>query len=315
MPPKIQCDSQGLPECQKEGCASNPTSKHVFNSPFMDTWFQPAENQFITSFLRDANADYRFAADAGSSTISLSFSAVLRNFKSARFLVNAGSFPSSNTTNLKDFVNKEVTTKPGELKYKDLITQLNSVRCGNVWSNQRRVTADGQASDFFESSAYRADFLLADYVSLLHPELGIKKFTCTYSYGPSSRALVGGTCPYQDLNGKAPNGKVFVDRYFIVTGLNRFNIEDLLEDKVLPNASNALKISRASLDIFFTNAQTKNDISLTVRFLVARNDARSFRSTRKILEVLKKTIHKSVKEIRGKEYRKRLIARRKFQMR
>lgn len=283
-----------------------------FNSPFQTSWAQPSEKQFTTSFARDANADYQFAKDGRSSTVFLNFKGVLDNFRSARYLINAGSFPSSRTTKLSDFVSKKVLTPPGQLSYKALVTRLDSVRCGNVWSNQKRVSANGFASDYFERAAFRPDLLLADFVSLLHPELGLSSSAYTYSYGPSSKVPMLGMCPYTVLDGKAPNGKVYVDKYFVVTGLTRFRIEDLLEKKVLPKVSSVTGVGRNSLDIYFTNAQTQKDVSLTVRFSVQRNKGGI--SSDRVANALKETINKPVKEITKKEYIRRLNARRQIQM-
>lgn len=301
---------------KREAAAAIRRPSVFFNSPFRDTWFQPSEKQFTTSFARDSNVDYRFGNDGKSTTNSFKFSEILKLFRSATFLVNVGFFPSSSSTTLKKFVEASITTPPGTLTYKNLVRQLVSVRCGNVWSNQRRVTSDGFATDFFESAVFRPDLKLLDYVKLLHPDLSFRgKVTYSYSLGKATPAVVGSKCPFVTLTGKPKKGKAFVDRYFVVSKSNRFSIEDRLEDQVLPKLSQLLKTKRESIDVFFTNAHTKKDVSLTVRILASKKDVKELASTKDVLNGLKTSIKGSVKEINVKQYRSRLAARRRVQSR
>jgi iron complex transport system substrate-binding protein len=50
------------------------------------------------------------------------------------------------------------------------MTKLPVYKSGNVWNNRKRMTPGG-GNDYWESAVVRPDILLADFISIIHPEL------------------------------------------------------------------------------------------------------------------------------------------------
>lgn len=175
---------------------ANERPSVFFNSPNTTHWSLPNGLQYISAYARDANADYKFASNGKEDTETLTFLEIRSEFQSAQVLLNVGQFPLSNSMTLDDFVR----SFNGDAR--DLLKDLSAVRCANVWSNQKRISSDNMANDFYESGAYRADLVLEDYVQILHPSLNIKEdLTYMYSFGEGTPAVVGGACPITASDG------------------------------------------------------------------------------------------------------------------
>lgn len=261
-------------------------------------WTQPAENDYMTAFVKDANADYRFGFDGKDSGKQRSFTEIRGNFSSTRFLVNTGPSDPSNETTLEQFIEEAIIPEAkDDDSFKKLAKELTAVRCGNVWSNQKRVK--GSASDFFESLVFRPHVFLNDLVHTFHPYLKLteeKELEYSYHLGDASEELVGSKCPFADLSGVAPKGKTYVDHEFTVPGLSRFEIEDRAEDKILPGLREALELDDQSIELFFTKPDDgdSKDTPMTVRLAVSEADVGKYENSGDILESLRSTIGEDV---------------------
>lgn len=154
--------------------------------PFGGVWTQPGEKEYSARFLADANADHRYQADGKTLPTRLSGAQIVRQFGSAEVWVNAGLYPGSRSLTLDKLLADDPKLTA------DVFSKLRSVRCGQVWSNQRRVSADGLANDYFEEGAVRPDKILEDLVRLYHPSVRVPgNFHFYYWLGKPSRL----TCP------------------------------------------------------------------------------------------------------------------------
>ncbi|GAB0498297.1 hypothetical protein MMPV_009638 [Pyropia vietnamensis] len=161
--------------------------------PFGGVWTQPGEKEYSARFLADANADHRYQRDGKTLPTSLTGAQIVRDFGSAEVWVNAGLYPSSPSLTLDQLLADDPKLTA------NVFSKLRSVQCGRVWSNQRRVSADGLANDYFEEGAVRPDKILEDLVRLFHPSVRVPgDFHFYYWLGRPSRLR----CPTASLFGR-----------------------------------------------------------------------------------------------------------------
>lgn len=190
---------RGYEEVQEEAKKDTRKPTVFFGAPFDSSWYVPSGRQYISAFARDANAEYRFADDDEKANKELTYAEVGKYFKDTEVLLNGGpQFPVSDNHTLGEFVESSDEDAASVLR------SLTAVKCGNVWSNQKRVSPDNQASDFFELGAYRPDLLLGDYVQILHPSLNTKEnLTFMYSLGPATPEVTNAECPIAEVEGES----------------------------------------------------------------------------------------------------------------
>lgn len=173
------------------GARARPSTLVGF--PFGGVWTQPGEREYSARFLADANADHRYQADGKTLPTRLSGAQIVRQFGSAEVWINAGLYPGSPSLTLDQLLADDPKLT------KNVFSKLRSVRCGQVWSNQRRVSADGLANDYFEEGAVRPDKILEDLVRLYHPSVKVPgNFHFYYWLGKPS----GLECPTASLFGR-----------------------------------------------------------------------------------------------------------------
>ncbi len=118
-------------------------------------WYCPGGESSMGQLLRDAGADYVFADDKHSGSLTLSPEKVIEKATSADWwlFVNSGA---------------------GHLDRNGLLTEyagyklIKAFRQGNVLE-----CVPGISNPYFEQISFRPDFLLADFISWFHPELHI----------------------------------------------------------------------------------------------------------------------------------------------
>ncbi|HET8858300.1 ABC transporter substrate-binding protein [Marivirga sp.] len=127
-----------------------------------DIWYVPGGDSFAAKFIEDAGGNYLWSENAQTGSLELSFESVLSKAQNANFWIGAASFRS-----LKELKNSNN-------KYALFDAFYNQ----NVYSYTKRVNEEG-ANDFLESGFMRADWVLKDYVNLLHPTI-LKDSTTIY---------------------------------------------------------------------------------------------------------------------------------------
>lgn len=185
----------------------------LVNMPFpglngsLATWALPGGEQYTAALLRDANTDYLFTNDESKKGNTLSVDAVVGNFSSARYWINMGRFPAVND----DTIDKLVADDGGiEERFRNAFKELAAVKCGNVWSQSREITADGKANNYFEEGSLRPDLVLEDMLAIFHPDISRKGPEDTkfyYSLGEPSKAAGLDACPDYTQPLDAPGGK------------------------------------------------------------------------------------------------------------
>lgn len=126
----------------------------VVGAPFGGAWWVPGGRSYVARLLADAGADYPWAGDTTRGSLNLDLEAVLAKAGGAEIWLNGGEW--------KDL--------PDARAQDDRYALFRAFREGNVWNNDRIRCADG-GRDFFETGASRPDWVLADLIAILHPEL------------------------------------------------------------------------------------------------------------------------------------------------
>ncbi|MGJ3234060.1 ABC transporter substrate-binding protein [Marivirga sp.] len=119
-----------------------------------DVWYVPGGESYAAKFIEDAGGHYLWSSNQKTGSLELSFESVLTVAKEADFWIGAASF--SSLENLKNTNEKYA-----------LFDAYNN---HNVFSYTKRVNENG-ANDYLETGYMRPDWILKDYVNLLHPNL------------------------------------------------------------------------------------------------------------------------------------------------
>jgi iron complex transport system substrate-binding protein len=126
----------------------------VAGAPFGGTWWVPGGRSYVARLLADAGADYPWADDTTRGSLNLDIEAVLAKAGGAEVWINGGEW--------KDLADARAQDARFAL--------FRAFRDGQVWNNDR-IRCDGGGRDFFETGTSRPDWVLADLIAILHPEL------------------------------------------------------------------------------------------------------------------------------------------------
>ncbi len=124
------------------------------NAAWRGTWYMPGGAGYTARFLADAGADYLWREDTTPGSTPLAIETVVDRARDAEFWVD---------TNL--------CRSLSELRgIDDRFRLFSSFRTGKVFNNDARINARG-GNDFWETGLARPDLVLADLISIFHPEL------------------------------------------------------------------------------------------------------------------------------------------------
>ncbi len=120
---------------------------------FRGTWYVPGGGSYMAQLFRDAGASYYFENDSTKGSHALSLERVLRDMGHSDIWVGV------DASTLKQLEAKDA-------RY----SWFDAFRNKQVYAYNRRSTSQG-GNDFWESGVARPEWLLADFVKLLHPQL------------------------------------------------------------------------------------------------------------------------------------------------
>lgn len=118
------------------------------------TWYCPGGKSTIGQLIADANGGYAFADDSHSGSLALPFEQVL---------AKAG--------NSDIWVFKYNGQRP--LSYKELQNEFHGYTGLKAFKNGEIYQCNASATAYFEETSFRPDFLLREFIQLLHPEVNI----------------------------------------------------------------------------------------------------------------------------------------------
>ena len=123
-------------------------------APFGGAWWMASGRTYVGRLLADAGADYLWASDTTRGSLNLDMEAVLGRAAEADFWINAGEWKDLADAKRKD---------PRNALFK-------AWKEGNVYTNDA-IRCESGGRDFYETGASRPDWILADLIHILHPEL------------------------------------------------------------------------------------------------------------------------------------------------
>lgn len=119
---------------------------------YSGTWYLTGGEGFMAEVYADAGANF-LLKDSAITTISCGLEWLLSKFSESEYWLNCGDFSMDNWDNR--------------------LRHLKSVQNGNVYHFMKRSKRDGGIgiSDFYESAVAHPDIILADVISIIHPQL------------------------------------------------------------------------------------------------------------------------------------------------
>jgi iron complex transport system substrate-binding protein len=123
-------------------------------APFGGVWWMASGRTYVGRLLADAGGDYLWASDTTRGSLNLDMEAVLGRAADADFWINAGEW--------KDLADAERKDPRNAL--------FKAWKEGHVYTNDA-IRCDAGGRDFYETGASRPDWILADLIHILHPEL------------------------------------------------------------------------------------------------------------------------------------------------
>ena len=135
-----------------KGAARKPTV--VVGAPFGGSWWVPGGRTYVARLLADAGGDYAWASDTTRGSLDLDLEAVLAKAGDAEVWLNGGEWADLAAAKAQDA----------------RFALFRAWKDGRVWNNDL-PRCEGGGRDFFETGASRPDWVLADLIAILHPEL------------------------------------------------------------------------------------------------------------------------------------------------
>lgn len=126
----------------------------IIGMPFKGTWYLPSGDSYMAHFIKDAGGDYKWADNAGSGSLALNFESAAPEALTADYWMNIGYVDSK-----QDIAGKD----PRYAGFK-------SFKTGQLYNNNKKTNELG-SNDYWESGAVNPQLVLADMLSILHPEL------------------------------------------------------------------------------------------------------------------------------------------------
>jgi len=126
----------------------------INNMPYKGAWFVSGGESFTAQFLKDAGADYPWFDTKETGGLRKDFEVVYEVGLNADVWVNPGSVQSKQDILAKDS------------RFKD----FKPYQTGRIYNNNKRTNNSG-GNDFWESGVVHPEILLADLITIFHPEL------------------------------------------------------------------------------------------------------------------------------------------------
>ena len=122
--------------------------------PWKDTWYIPGGKSFAAAYIRDAGGDYLWEDLDSREAVPLDLEAIFARAASADLWINCGAARS--------------LAEIGETDKR--LSRFEPVSTGRVFNNNARISPAG-GNDFWESGVMAPHLILADLISIFHPEV------------------------------------------------------------------------------------------------------------------------------------------------
>ena len=126
------------------------------NMPFKEIWYMPCGENYMARLITDAGGDFLWNNEKATNglNLNLDYEAVFSKANDADFWINTGF--AKTLSEIKAADNKNAFFK--------------AYNTASVYNNDKRQTSEG-GFDFWESGVVNPDIILADLISIFHPDL------------------------------------------------------------------------------------------------------------------------------------------------
>lgn len=146
-------DIEARYDALKDLCAEVETRPTVFSDlAFNGQWYVAGGQSYIAQLFKDAGADYIWKDDPSTASFPLDSETILAKAKHADFwrVANSSSLP---------------------MTYESLKRENAVYALFDAYKNHNILVCDIQETGYFEKSQIEPDILLADFISIFHPEV------------------------------------------------------------------------------------------------------------------------------------------------
>ncbi len=126
----------------------------IIGMPYKGVWYLPSGDNYLAHFIKDAGGDYKWADSKNTGSLALSFEAVAPEALTADYWMNIG------------LVNTKKDIENNDPRY----ASFKPFRTGQLYNNNKRKNDLG-SDDYWESGSVNPQTVLADMISILHPDL------------------------------------------------------------------------------------------------------------------------------------------------
>jgi iron complex transport system substrate-binding protein len=131
---------------------SRPTV--IEGDEYKGTWYAAGGASYVAAEFKAAGADYIYAGNTSTGSVTLSIENILKNGASAQFWLDANPWTSLSQAEASD----------------PRYAQLAAVKADDVWTYDKDVNAGG-GNDYYEEGVVRPDLVLGDLIAIFHPNL------------------------------------------------------------------------------------------------------------------------------------------------
>ena len=125
----------------------------ITGAPYQGAWFVPGAHSFLGSMLHDAGATWPWEQDSSAVSINVAFEALYPYGLRADYWLHPGQMPDRAALPAQD----------------ERLTDFRPYQQNKIYNNDRR--SKGLSNDYYESGVMHPEVVLADMITIFHPEL------------------------------------------------------------------------------------------------------------------------------------------------
>lgn len=123
--------------------------------PYKGSWSIAGAKSYVAKLLTDAGASWNWANDSTSTSLQMDFESVYPIGLKAEYWLRVGG----------------VKSKKELLAIDERFVDFKAYKNGNLYNNNKRLTADGLGNDYWESGIVNPHLILADIIKIIHPDM------------------------------------------------------------------------------------------------------------------------------------------------
>ncbi|MGB0525267.1 MAG: ABC transporter substrate-binding protein [Flammeovirgaceae bacterium] len=123
--------------------------------PYKGSWSIAGAKSYVAQLLTDAGATWNWANDTSSVSLQMDFESVYPMGLKADYWLRVGG----------------ITSKEELLAIDQRLADFKAYQNGNLYNNNKRLTADGLGNDYWESGIVKPHRILGDIIKIIHPDL------------------------------------------------------------------------------------------------------------------------------------------------